>query len=141
MCRRCPCAQVVYMDLHNAISNLPVAIVHFPIQIILPHNYTRNICVCVISVGEATVNLTSLYDIVTKLSKELVETKRRLDIAEQKLKTGKTSCFWAIYGWTACIGQLLKIGYIFPKFGHVLSWANFSKFWVKMKIFWSNFRN
>ena len=53
----------------------------------------------IISAGEATVNLTSLYDIVTKLSKELAETKRRLDIAEQKLKTGKTFCFGATYGY------------------------------------------
>ena len=60
--------------------------------------------VCVNSAGEATVNLTSLYDIVTKQSKalgdltrELEETKERLSIAEEKLKIGKMIFFWLFY--------------------------------------------
>ena len=44
---------------------------------------------CYICVGEASVNLTSLYDIVTRLSKELEETKEKLTVAEEKLKVGK----------------------------------------------------
>ena len=38
-------------------------------------------CLCHLA-GEATVNLTTLYDIVTKLSKELEETKEKLKIGK-----------------------------------------------------------
>ena len=40
-------------------------------------------------VGEASVNLTTLYGIVTKLSLELEETKKKLDIAEEKLEANE----------------------------------------------------
>ena len=53
--------------------------------------------ICFGGLGEASVNLTTLYDIVTEMSqqlktvtKELEETKKKLNETERKLKLGNT---------------------------------------------------